>query len=172
MPKLNAFVTKLTGGGGKPLPALVLRGYLSTPEIIKTLDDMRNVAQGAVVGADVNRVLDAIRATLGPDPARLYLSAKMDCYVDFDWVDDLIHSVPPTGTGVGSVEDSSTTVWLRRRPADRPYVLVETASLDPAQGFVRGKLVDDFMADSEAQFVWDTQGYAPNTGKTSRMYCT
>ena len=173
-PPLNPLVTSLTGGGGEPVEAVVLQGYLSTPEILKILEDVAAEAKGSIDDGCVKQVLALVRARFGPDPSRIYLSAKMDRWVDFDWEKDVIHVVPPDGRNL-QTEDFSTTVWLKI-PRDRDpklqYKLVTSVALTPEDGFVRGKLVEDFMSDSGARVAWDEQGYAPVTAARSKMYCT
>ena len=51
-------------------------------------------------------------------------------------------------------------------------MVVRRARLAPEEDFVRGKLVEDFMADPESQTVWDEQTYAPAAAKRSTLFCT
>lgn len=170
----NTFVTKMIDDSGRPREAVVLRGYLATPEFIVVLEKLgRKDIPGADPAARA-AVLAAARTAFGRNVQRIYLSARFDRWVDFA-TSDLIQKVPPDGLGNATLEDFSTTVWLkipRHRASREPYRLVTSTVLAADEGFVRGKLVDDFMDDPASQVVWDEQGYVSAARRPSNIYCT
>jgi len=174
---LSTIMAALAKAGVPPAEAIALRGYLATSEdpLLRALRaEQEKVLAGVPTNAEKEKaetILAALKELGSPDDAaRIYLSARFDLYVDFNWSDDLIVAWPPGG-GDPDREDFSTTVWLRPRP-DKPYVVVTRTPLEPDQRFVRGQLLEDFMAKPEAQTVWDEQTYSPTAGKKSNFYCT
>lgn len=178
MDPLNRFVTAMTDPAARPREAVVLRGYLGTSEDAQVRDllkKLRALEDDGTAAGEARRVAKEVREALEPafgtpdDPARIYLSADFDRYVDFDWMNDLIFVVPDDGQGQ-KTEDFTTTVWLRVR-SDDPYVVVSRTALASDERFVRGRLLEDFMEGPEAKSVWDEQSYAPTRGKISKLYC-
>ena len=136
----NAFVVDMIDGNGNAVEAVVLQGYLRAPD--------------------------------GADPLRIYLSAQFDRWVEFIPADLIRRDAADNAVG-NQRDDWSTTVWLRvprMRPNAEPYKLVTRTDLVTDDGYVRGKLVDDFLDDPASQVVWDEQGYV--TAKPSKIYCT
>lgn len=170
----NRFVTNMIDADGNPREAVVLRGYLATPEFVAILEKLGKKSFPKVNSATRDVILAAVRAAFGANVQRIYLSAKFDRWVDFADA-DVIQFVPPDGLGNDPLEDFSTTVLLRvprLRPGMEQYKVVTRTTLAPDDGFVRGKLVDDFMDDPASQVVWDEQGYVSAARRPSNIYCT
>ena len=170
----NRFVTNMIDDAGNPREAVVLRGYLATPEFVAILEKLGGKSFPKVNSAARDAILAAVRAAFGTDTQRIYLSAKFDRWVDFADA-DVIQVVPPDGLGNDPLEDFSATVWLRvprLRPGLEQYKVVTRTPLAPDDGFVRGKLVDDFMDDPASQVVWEEQGYVTARPRPSTIYCT
>lgn len=97
-------------------------------------------------------------------PRRIYLSARLNQWIEFHR-DDLLHSVDPPDN------DDTTIIWLNAEPTvGRVYQLVTVTPLDSETGFVRGQLLDDFLSEPEAQSAWDEQA-AGSTRARSTFHC-
>ena len=160
------------------LDVLVVRGYLGRSDLGDQTVALASKALGAYP-ADVA----AITAALGRDelkaalPWRLYLSPRLDCYVEFESADVLAWRLEDQEAN----REDAYTVWLRTRkalPGDPAstvpvaYSVVETAPLQSATGYVRGGLIEDYMTRPESRnVVWDEQEYGPTTGKSSYRTC-
>ena len=166
--------------GVAPDKAIALRGYLRP--MSRTIDDLLKatpvpanwtLTDGGGATKTIDELLRAASTPAGwtltdaagnaetignllnagfPTRRRIYLSARFDHYVDFDDSDKVVE-LPPDPA------DDSVTIWLK----PGTYVVVSEMPLAADTHFVRGQLVDDFMAQPEAQIAWDEQNFA--TGK-------
>lgn len=146
--------------------ALVLRGYLGRSDLLARTKDLVARALWKIQDPTLRAKLDAVTAHPDVDaalPWRLYLSATLDRYVEFD-ADDVL-ALDTTGP---TAQPDVYTVWLR----NGAYTVVSTGTLQTERGFVRGKLVEDYMTQPESkQAVWSEQDYGYSTGKKSGLYC-
>lgn len=171
---------------GIPPDVIVVRGYLGPPHDV--LEQARRILevyqaagitqiQNADMVADIAAVEAANAGPLGTRPAnapwRIYLSAVLDCWVEIeDWATNVVRVFDE----VDSDRRESHTVWLRLRRDEHDcpihYRVVTVSQLSSHDGFLSGKLVEDFMSQPEsANVVWDEQQYGPTTGKSSRFGC-
>ena len=92
--------------------------------------------------------------------------------------------VPDWGTNVVHVREENNTdrrdaytVWLRRYTADEKccrihYRVVSEARLGKEDGFLAGRLVEDYMARGESSSpVWEEQGYGSLPTAASSKHC-
>ena len=157
-----------------PSDAIVIRGYLGQSDLLqRALALLKklgkapvviNINDGAVPAKNEVKAVAAAFAKLFKGlhrldvPWRIYLSPRLDSYVEFRWADVVAYQREDEAD-----RDSAYTVWLRQRPARNPYRVVTTRPLSSATGYVRGALVEDYMqreqAGGSAGSVWDEQSY-------------
>lgn len=132
--------------------AIVLRGYLADPQL---------------------------RGASNVQIWRIYLSARLDVYVDFTAADAVqiapyLQTSPDglPGAGIGG----AVTLWLNTRAVSaggnvNPRRYFISRELRTSTGFVSGELLDDFMESHESRAAWPEQEYGsqgwPRTGAAS-----
>jgi hypothetical protein len=181
-PNPSGIVNVLGAAAQIPSDAIVIRGYLGRSNLLEQalsllqrLAQPPTTAQGTptpvLAAADIAAVTPVFQAvqnapTTSALPWRIYLSPKLDCYVEFDWVPDLIAYKREWQAD----REDAYTVWLQRRPdSEPPYRVVDIQPLTPASGYVRGDLIEDYMTRAGTRGVWNEQDSALRgyTGK----YC-
>jgi hypothetical protein len=156
-------------GQGIPPDTIVVRGYVATVDLMEDINRLL-VANG-------NNAINppaAVNALMGTNnlPGRIYLSARLDCWIEVDrWEECVARVFEEENTD----RLESSTVWLRARtPAGVPirYRVVTAEILDDNDGFLAGRLVEDYMSRTESgNVVWDEQQFGPTTGKSSTKRC-
>lgn len=156
-------------GIGIPPDTIVVQGYVAEFDPMEEANRLLALDGKAAVNPPA-----ALATLLGTPnlPGRIYLSARLDCWIEVDrWTDSVVR--------VFNEENSdrleSSTVWLRTRTiAGVPirYRVVTVEILDVKDGFLAGRLVEDYMSRAESgNVVWDEQQYGPTTGKYSIIKC-
>jgi len=169
-----------------PSDAIVIRGYLGQSDLLqRTLALLTKLRKAPVVikvkdgAVPTKKEVKAVAATFAKlfkglhrldVPWRIYLSPRLDSYVEFRWADVVAYQREDEAD-----RDSAYTVWLRQRPDTNPYRVVTTRPLSSATGYVRGALVEDYMqreqAGGSSGSVWDEQSYL-NLRPTTRAGCS
>jgi hypothetical protein len=152
--------------------ALVLRGYLGRSDVFAKVltfveEELRDTpGLRSKLEALVPR--KKLEAAL---PWRIYLSPRLDSYVDFFWRQVLAWRPERQSDR----RDDGYTVWLRIRDENEvPYVyrVYETAVLGSPGAYVGGALVEDYMSRPDsANVVWAEQEYGSLMGKPSLRTC-
>jgi hypothetical protein len=106
-------------------------------------------------------------------PWRIYLSARLDVWIE---IDDVKQSFVRSFPEVHPNRQEAQTVWLRRREVKTGirirYRIGSVQEVDEEQFFLSGRFVEDFMSRSESeQVVWDEQQYGPVTTAASFRRC-
>jgi hypothetical protein len=164
-------------GQSMPPDAIVVRGYVGPPSDVleeanrilgahgKTLIDIADIA---AVRTNSGAMLPVVNG-----PWRIYLSARLDTWIEVeDWGRDVLRCVAETNTD----RTDAYTVWLRSRDPDRCcaicYRIVTVSEICKDDGFVAGRLVQDYMSrDESSNVVWDEQQFGPTSGKPTKTNC-
>jgi hypothetical protein len=129
--------------------------------------------------ADVNVVIGVVSALggLAADhvPWRIYLTPRLDRYIDFHFDQMLAYRQEPKAES-----KDACTVWLRLYEPGRgdkpiPYRVVKVTNLVPSYaGYLGGDLVDDYLDQPGSQSsAWGTQaGLYGGGGKYTTSRCT
>lgn len=154
---LTAFANNNVDLENGPPDAIVIRGYRTDVTVPAAFATVLTTLSAATKIDDATKT--KLETAIAPKGfKRLYLSAHFDRYVDYHTDDQLaeVYPDPP---------DDTVIVWIRRRGKTNPNPLrlVTSVPLESAGGFIRGQFVEDFLAQPEAQSIWDEQNYA--TGK-------
>lgn len=153
-----------------PPDALVVRGYPGPAT------DVLRYANRILGAYGINAAIDVPAHEAAGAPAnapwRIYLSARLDCWIEIDdWGASVLRADRETDTD----RRDSWIVWLRRRNADgnqAHYRVVTTDWLGDDDGFLSGRLVEDYMTRGASNnVVWDEQQFGPTTGKLSTKHC-
>lgn len=178
-PNESGLVTQIRAAiGDTPMPpdAIVVRGYLGSPT------DVLRQANRILAAYQIDNQIDvaaheaANHQAAGPPadaPWRIYLSARLDRWVEIDnWEECVLRVDPDNNTD----RRDSWIVWLRRHAlqdeAPIRYRIVTIGRLGDDDDFVSGRLIEDYMTrEASNNVVWDEQQYGPTTGKLSNKYC-
>ena len=155
-PPSSSLVQAFDGPDRWASDAIVLRGYLGRSDIVDQLKEFLHEAGFDKLRDEVDRRFpEDVREPFLP--WRIYLSPRLDRYVDFYWKDVLAWR--PEGK-----EDrkDAYTIWLRNRREDMlpiVYQVVQKAELGGSYaGYLGGELIDDWLSQPDSQTVaWDDQ---------------
>jgi hypothetical protein len=158
--------------GLETLPeTIVVRGYPGPPSDV-LWQATAILAANSKDQIDPADIADIIANPDESSPWRIYLSARRDCWVEVEnWGRDVQKVL--TETNADRLE--SFTVWLRARDAHGVPVCYRVVTIDvlnEEDGFISGRLVEDYMRQgASSNVVWDEQQFGPTTGKASTKRC-
>lgn len=149
--------------------AIVLRGYLGRSDVLDEAIAFLEENKQANPAEQARTTRSKCEKLI---PWRIYLTARLDRYVDFAW-EDVLAWRPEGKDG-----RDAYTVWLRRRTKDddKPirYVVVQKSNLGAGDfDYLGGELIDDYVGQPGSMSpVWDEQSYFPTGVKNTYRYCT
>jgi hypothetical protein len=180
-PPISSLVRALETKDPLEEEAIVLRGYLGRSNIVERATQYLDRAKAAAANVGERtriedlktKLLDARDGAEKHVPWRLYLTTRLDRYVDFH-ESDLIAWRPE----VKPDRKDTFTVWLRvfgsgQKPI--PYRVVEETRIGPSFAvYLGGDLIDDYLVQSDgSSSAWGDQsafGRKPGTGTTCGMF--
>jgi hypothetical protein len=185
-PQPTPFITDLRAAGlGIPPDAIVVRGYLGPPSgvlehanAILKAHGKTEISPGDITAINKFTGLGERAALpkglkLNQLPWRIYLTARLDCWVEVpDWGTNVLHVQPQNTDRL-----QAFTVWLRRHKKGDGccpirYRVVREEKLDAGDEFLAGRLVEDYMTRSESSnVVWEEQRYGPQPTTASLKHC-
>lgn len=161
--------------------ALVLRGYLGRSNIVERASQYLDRAKAAAPSKE-KKAIENLKNQLSSArdnaekhvPWRLYLTPRLDTYVDFHET-DLIAWRPE----VKPDRKDAFTVWLRVFTGEQkpiPYRLIHETRIGPTFGaYLGGELIDDYLDQSgSVSTAWADQSAAfarkPGTGTVCGLF--
>jgi hypothetical protein len=167
----SPLVTALLGEGIPP-DTIVVRGYTAAVDPLAYANELLAAANPAL-GPIGPTAADLAFLTGNNGPGRIYLTGRLDCWIE---IDDCARSVVRVFPETSVDRRDASTIWLRARDPNTHlpirYRVVSVRVLDQEDGWVSGRLVEDYLTKAESNnVVWDEQAYGPTTGKKSSGGC-